>query len=300
MKELIDAIERVRERIKKYEDKLKQNEMLTRYVLVDPILCALGWDTENPDQVEPEFQTEVGRPDYILRWNNICIGVEAKKLGASDKIFDEAYRKALPLWQSLGIRYYVITDGDRWILWDISKPRTQNPEPIIHIRLTKQNPGDSVRQLLALWRSATPELKPAPKSVVDIYHHNTEYNPISTSEELLSLKKLSEKIRYGQEPPKYIQFPDGEQKEINSWRNLLIEVAKWALPKLQEKNKLPLDKLIRKGKMRRYRYEKLSGGWKVSTNFSSKNCVRNAIRILKEAGISADEVFVINKDKIKK
>jgi hypothetical protein len=52
--------------------------------------------------------------------------------------------------------------------------------------------------------------------------------------------------------------------------------------------------------MRRYRYEKLSGGWKVSTNFSSKNCVRNAIRILKEAGISADEVFVINKDKIKK
>jgi len=78
--------------------------------------------------------------------------------------------------------------------------------------------------------------------------------------------------------------------------NLLIEVAKWALPKLQEKNKLPLGKLIHKGKMRRYK--KLSGGWRVSTNFSSKNCVRNAIKILKEAGISADEVFVVNKDKI--
>jgi predicted type IV restriction endonuclease len=95
MRELIDAIERVRERIKKYENQLKQNEMLTRYVLVDPILRALGWDTENPDQVIPEFQTEVGRPDYILRWNDICIGVEAKKLGAGDKIFDDAYRKAL-------------------------------------------------------------------------------------------------------------------------------------------------------------------------------------------------------------
>jgi hypothetical protein len=77
---------------------------------------------------------------------------------------------------------------------------------------------------------------------------------------------------------------------------MLIEVAKWALPKLQEKNKLPLGKLIHKGKMRRY--EKLRGGWKVSTNFSSENCVRNAIRILKEAGILADEVFVIYKDKI--
>jgi len=42
MRELIDAIERVRERIKKYENQLKQNEMLTRYVLVDPILRALG------------------------------------------------------------------------------------------------------------------------------------------------------------------------------------------------------------------------------------------------------------------
>ena len=296
MRELIDAIERVRERIKKYENQLKQNEMLTRYVLVDPILRALGWDTENPDQVIPEFQTEVGRPDYILQWNDIRIGVEAKKLGAGDKIFDDAYRKALPLWQSREIRYYVITDGDRWILWDISKPKTQNPEPIIHIRLTQQTPGDSARQLLALWRSAMPELKPAPKSVVDIHRYTEEHKQMSLPGQSLSLKKLYNEMKSKQKSPKYIQFPDGKQKEIKSWRNLLIEVAKWALPKLQEKNKLPLGKLIHKGKMRSY--QKIGGGWKVSTNFSSKNCVRNAIRILKEAGISADEVFVVNKDKI--
>jgi hypothetical protein len=296
MKELIDTIERVRERIKKYGDKLKEKEMLTRYVLVDPILRALGWDTENPDQVIPEFQTEVGRPDYILQSNDICIGVEAKKLGAGNKIFDEAYRKALPLWQSQGIRYYVITDGDRWIVWDISKPKTQNPEPIIHIRLTQQNIGDSARQLLALWRSAMPELKPAPKSVVDIHRYTEEHKQMSSPGQLLSLKKLYNEMKSKQEPPKHIKFPDEEPKEINSWRNLLVEVAKWALPKLQKENKLPLGKLIHKGKMRSY--QKIGGGWKVSTNFSSKNCVRNAIRILKEAGISADEVFVINKDKI--
>ena len=50
--------------------------------------------------------------------------------------------------------------------------------------------------------------------------------------------------------------------------------------------------------MRKYKYENIGRGRKVSTNFSSKNCVRNAIRILKEAGISADEVFEVNKDKI--
>jgi hypothetical protein len=291
MRELIDAIERVRERIKKYEDKLKQNEMLTRYVLVDPILRALGWDTENPDQVIPEFQTEVGRPDYALMHNGEkLIMVEVKSLKSNlEKARDDGFKYC---WKNK-VPFYIITDGDVWELHDL---REMGGKEIFRVRLSTDSPGDIARHLLAIWYPAMPELKPAHKSVVDIYHHNTEYKLISTSEELLSLKKLSEKIRYGQKPPKYIQFPDGKQKEINSWRNLLIEVAKWALPKLQEKNKLPLGKLIHKGKMRRY--EKLSGGWKVSTNFSSKNCVRNAINILKEAGISADEVFVINKDKI--
>ncbi|MCS7312640.1 MAG: hypothetical protein NZ742_06975 [Acidobacteria bacterium] len=41
--------------------------MSTHYVLVDPVLQALGWDTEDPDQVIPEFQTEVGCPDSISR-----------------------------------------------------------------------------------------------------------------------------------------------------------------------------------------------------------------------------------------
>jgi hypothetical protein len=193
------------------------------------------------------------------------------------------------------VQFYIITDGDVWELHDLKE---MGGKEIFRVRLSTDRPGDIARHLLAIWYPAMPELKPAHKSVVDIHHHKTEHKLISTSEELLSLKKLSEKIRYGQEPPKHIQFPDGEQKEINSWRNLLIEVAKWALPKLQEKNKLPLGKLIHRGKMRKYKYEKLSGGWKVSTNFNSKNCVRNAINILKEAGISADEVFVVNKDKI--
>jgi predicted type IV restriction endonuclease len=155
----LEAIERVRERIERHGSKLSQNEMLTRYALVDPILRALGWDTEDPEQVVPEFQTEVGRPDYILHCADLRIGVEAKRLGADEKTFEQAYLRALPLWQSREIRYYAITDGDRWILWDISKPRTQNPEPIVDIRLSRDNLGDAARQLLALWRPAMPKVK---------------------------------------------------------------------------------------------------------------------------------------------
>jgi hypothetical protein len=230
MKELIDTIERVRERIKKYENQLKQNEMLTRYVLVDPILRALGWDTENPDQVIPEPITETGRPDYALMHNGEkLIMVEVKSLKSNlEKARDDGFKYC---WKNK-VPFYIITDGDVWELYDV---REMGGKEIFCVRLSTGSPGDIARYLLAIWYPAMPELKPVHKSVVDIYHHNTEYKPISTSEKLLSLKKLSEKIRYGQEPPKYIQFPDGKQKEINSWRNLLIEVAKWALPKLQEK-----------------------------------------------------------------
>jgi hypothetical protein len=72
MRELLEAIKRVCERIKRYENQLRQNEMLTRYALVDPILRALGWDTEDPEQVVPEFQTEGGRRrfDILPNWQN--------------------------------------------------------------------------------------------------------------------------------------------------------------------------------------------------------------------------------------
>jgi predicted type IV restriction endonuclease len=62
VRELLEAIERVRERIERHGSKLSQNEMLTRYALVDPILRALGWDTEDPEQVVPEFPRKRGEP----------------------------------------------------------------------------------------------------------------------------------------------------------------------------------------------------------------------------------------------
>jgi hypothetical protein len=175
MKELLAAIEKVRERIEHYREDLQRSEMLTRYVLVDPILRALGWDTEDPKQVVPEYRTEVGRPDYVLKFEGdrtdagargFLLGVEAKRLGADDHTFEEARRRALPLFQEKNIRYYIITDGDRWVLWDISKPREESPHPIIDVRLSRDNPGVATRKLLALWRPTMPEVEEAPESIV--------------------------------------------------------------------------------------------------------------------------------------
>ncbi len=83
MDRLFDLVKEIRERINKYEDKLRESEALTRYVLIDPILRALDWDTENPEIVVPEERQDSGTPDYVLYQNGRkLIAVEAKRLGS--------------------------------------------------------------------------------------------------------------------------------------------------------------------------------------------------------------------------
>ncbi|GBC72040.1 hypothetical protein HRbin02_01829 [Candidatus Calditenuaceae archaeon HR02] len=54
---IIDRIAELKGRVEVFRDKLSKNEVLTRYVLIDPFLKLLGWDTEDPRQVKPELMT---------------------------------------------------------------------------------------------------------------------------------------------------------------------------------------------------------------------------------------------------
>ncbi|MEM2000671.1 MAG: hypothetical protein QXO30_06515, partial [Candidatus Caldarchaeum sp.] len=87
LRELIDLVETLKSRIKKHHDELQKNETLTRYVLVDPLLRALGWDTENPELLVPEMTTQSGRPDYTLLHNGQKIAfVGVKALGKPEDL----------------------------------------------------------------------------------------------------------------------------------------------------------------------------------------------------------------------
>ena len=60
---------------------LRQNEALTRYALIDPLLRELGWDTEDPTLVIPEYKGVGGSADYALfSGDKLLMIVEAKKL----------------------------------------------------------------------------------------------------------------------------------------------------------------------------------------------------------------------------
>jgi hypothetical protein len=268
--------------------------MLTRYALVDPILRALGWDTEDPEQVVPEFSMRTGRADYaLLVKGKPCIIVEAEPLKAAlTRAAEQGVRYAV----SEGIPYFVCTDGNRWVIYDTFKRVPLEEKIIAQAEISSGGDVnyDAARQLLALWRPAMPKVKVGAPLVATGERESEERRKPETRIETQleqSLQRLKEQMRPGQSPPTSIRFPDGKQEDLRTWKDLLVAVAKWALPKLQQQRKLPLGSLIRRdGQMRAPR--DIGDGWKVETWFGARGCVRNAVRILREAEISADEVFV--------
>ena len=52
--ELVDVIETLKARIDVHRDTLQANETRTRVALIDPLLCALGWNTADPSLVTVE------------------------------------------------------------------------------------------------------------------------------------------------------------------------------------------------------------------------------------------------------
>ena len=55
--------------------------MAVRDQIVNPILRGLGWDPENPEEVQPNVYSEEGVPDYsLLKGSKKVLFIEAKKL----------------------------------------------------------------------------------------------------------------------------------------------------------------------------------------------------------------------------
>lgn len=120
LENLLILIEKLRERIDTHGDALRQSEALTRYALIDPLLRELGWDTEDPDVVMPEYSSGSGRVDYALCKNGkSVIMLEAKKL---DTPLNDAIGQGIQYCLVEGTEYFSVTDGRRWEIYETHKP----------------------------------------------------------------------------------------------------------------------------------------------------------------------------------
>ena len=66
MDNLKERIETVLERLKKHRSLYEKSEESVRYQIINPILRDMGWDPENPEEVQPNISSEEGIPDYSL------------------------------------------------------------------------------------------------------------------------------------------------------------------------------------------------------------------------------------------
>ena len=116
MNNLNEVLTLIVERIKKFRPLYEKNEQAARDQIVNPILRNLGWNPENPEEVQPNISTEEGVPDYSLIKNGkIILFVEAKKLSV-DVEQREVMRQLAKYAFSEGTKYGVLTNGAVWIL----------------------------------------------------------------------------------------------------------------------------------------------------------------------------------------
>ncbi|MGQ9477864.1 MAG: hypothetical protein ACUVRH_05190 [Candidatus Bipolaricaulia bacterium] len=288
MERLLEVIKQVRERISKHSAELQKSEALTRYALIDPILRALGWDTEDPDQVRPEFPTETGKPDYaLIPERGAAIMVEAKPV---NKNLEEARKKGFEYCWRNKCPYFVVTDGDIWEIWDLQKV---GGDKILDLKLSADDPGEAARKLLALWRPAASAIKPAPPALV---RPEEPKPPVGW----ITLAELVAQVKPHSKPPRLINFPDGHQEPLKQWKGLLVAVARWVEPKLQG-NQLPikLGKRFLLSSTREHSDgqpfrapEQVGKFWLETDYFSARDCVRHACRLLEAVGVSPDQVRI--------
>lgn len=116
MHSLTETLALVLERTKRHRSLYEQNEMAVRGQLVNPVLQAIGWNPEDPDQVQPNVSTEEGVPDYsLIKDGRKLLFVEAKNLSV-DVNQRDAMRQLARYSFAEGTRFGLLTNGIIWIL----------------------------------------------------------------------------------------------------------------------------------------------------------------------------------------
>ena len=193
-------------------------ETRTRALLIDPLLRALGWDIEDPDQVQLEFRLKNGVPDYALIKDGLPVGlVEAKGLGENLNAKDpgQIMKYAMdPQCQSVSL--IAFTNGDEWVFFRESGGWTADSAKITS--------GQSAFTALDLVSCLDPSgLTHRKDAVVEPTNDDEAEHASDDGERWYSLTSDLPDTQ-----PAGLRFEDGSEYELPShnWRQAYLQVAK--------------------------------------------------------------------------
>ena len=256
--DLLELVVKLKGRIESHGPALRQNEALTRYPLIDPLLRALGWDTEDPAVVIPEYTAGKGqKADYALLQMpsetttgdshpaKAAVIVEAKSLDTP--LGEEVVQQGIRYSVEQGIEYFAVTDGRRWTIYEPLRPVPIAEKIVVSFDLKEASTAEVCRKALALWRpgAAANEVTPSSSAVVTRTGGRVEGVPLtahppelpgppeSVWQALRDLKPVGKKSK-----PVEIRFPNGNREPIKAWRHVLVAVVRW----LVDSNYLNEDK----------------------------------------------------------
>lgn len=153
LESLLQLLETLSQRIDEHGAALKRSETLTRYALIDPLLRELGWDTSDPAMVMPEYVSPSGSADYALfDGDNAAplMVVAAKPLGET---LQDATVPGILHCITDGIRYFAVTNGQAWDVYETHKPVPMEQKRVASFDLRSMTAAEASLQALAIWRS---------------------------------------------------------------------------------------------------------------------------------------------------
>ncbi len=225
---LIELIETLAGRIDRHRQALGQSEALTRYVLIDPFLRVLGWDTEDPEQVRPEFSAGSGTPDYALMDSSgqqAEVLIEAKKLGISP---EGGLDQIIRYWWNSAARYLATTNGKEWVVYD---SKASGDKVVAKFDLGDKDVVGTAVKALFLWRGNYQQVvMPAsePAVVAPPPRQPNPLPPISPPPTSVSKTNLDAFLPdHGAPSPHGITAPDGANFQCQSHGDVLVGVVTW-------------------------------------------------------------------------
>ena len=325
LESLHELVETLRNRIDEHGEALRQSEALTRYALIDPLLRELGWNTEDPALVMPEYRLGAGSADYALLSNGKPVMmIEAKKLGT---LLNDATSQGIRYCIEGGIGYFAVTDGSRWEIYETHKPVPIDQKRIVSFDLKSMVAPKVCLQALALWRRSiedgvvsvgqTPILAnlddppaplpptakpmPQPQSISESISL-PEYTHPSDTTGWIPLPEFNPKS--GDKPPSKIMFSDYSTSDLRFWKDIPVETIRWLLSKnIFNESHCPIQPV---GRGRRYlvstkpvhpdgkqfKQSTQVGRVYLEANYSAAHHIKNARAIIQHVGQDASQFKV--------
>ena len=246
LESLLECVNEIRKRIDAHGPALRKSEAQTRYALIDPLLRVLGWDTQDPNLVVPEYNSGNGRADYALfSGGKPAMMVEAKSL---DTPLQGVVAQGVQYCVMEGTGHFSVTDGRHWEIYETYKAVPIDEKRVVSFDLKGQSPAEICLQALALWRPSVevgrvgPGCAPVVVSISDQPTQPEPPQPPPPMHDWTSLVELEPES--GDPSPIEVMFPDGLTSDLGSWRSMLVKVTDWLIGKGRARDRSPLPNSI--------------------------------------------------------